>query len=277
MSLTAWRRPCETLLVLDCLIRDSEKWLEKALSGRNSDGSDLSGNGFCVDKDGYLDDCYFYNHDDLVYFRDKLSGKQRLLQYVSWYLRGEINLVLLMRMQCRVMAGQVLENLDVRDSWSYPEKNIIVAGEADHEERPTIEIEIESRESIELRAKEPFILPCRLISIADANDDFAALENEPIPILQLKFDDADESDELCEKRNMMTDEQAKEIAEFIKSAGKRDTLICQCEYGQSRSAAIAAAARQYFYGDGIDIFTDERYYPNRFVYRKVLDALTGSE
>lgn len=69
--------------------------------------------------------------------------------------------------------------------------------------------------------------------------------------------------------------EADNLAAFILQA-KKDHLnmICQCEYGQSRSAACAAAIREYFCGDGIQIFADYRYYPNQVVYHKVFDALT---
>ena len=67
-----------------------------------------------------------------------------------------------------------------------------------------------------------------------------------------------------------------ELAEFIYDA-KKDGLdfICQCEYGQSRSAGCAAAIREHFCGDGIKIFADYRYYPNQLVYNKVFEALEG--
>lgn len=68
--------------------------------------------------------------------------------------------------------------------------------------------------------------------------------------------------------------EADEVAEFIYKA-KQDGLdiICQCEYGQSRSAACAAAILEHFYGTGISVFVDYRYYPNQVVYHKVFDAL----
>ncbi len=68
--------------------------------------------------------------------------------------------------------------------------------------------------------------------------------------------------------------EADELAEFIYKA-KEDGLgiICQCEYGQSRSAGCAAAILQHFSKNGIDIFADYRYYPNQLVYHKVFDAL----
>lgn len=64
------------------------------------------------------------------------------------------------------------------------------------------------------------------------------------------------------------------LAAFIYEAKAEDRhLICQCDYGQSRSAACAAAILQHFEGRGIDVFADYRYYPNQLVYHKVFDAL----
>ena len=68
--------------------------------------------------------------------------------------------------------------------------------------------------------------------------------------------------------------EVEELAKFIYDAVEnRYDIICQCEFGQSRSAGCAAAIREHFYGDGIRIFADYRYYPNQMVYHKVYDAL----
>ncbi|MBQ9785496.1 MAG: hypothetical protein IJW29_08340 [Clostridia bacterium] len=68
--------------------------------------------------------------------------------------------------------------------------------------------------------------------------------------------------------------EADELAKFIYEAKENGlSLICQCDYGQSRSAACAAAILQHFAGRGIDVFADYRYYPNQLVYHKILDAL----
>lgn len=68
--------------------------------------------------------------------------------------------------------------------------------------------------------------------------------------------------------------EVNELAQYILSA-KQDGLdiICQCEYGQSRSAACAAAIKEYFDHSGISVFADYRYYPNQLVFNKVLNAL----
>ena len=72
--------------------------------------------------------------------------------------------------------------------------------------------------------------------------------------------------------------EAEELAKFIYDAVEnRYNIICQCEFGQSRSAGCAAAIREHFYGDGIRIFADYRYYPNQMVYHKVYDALNAEK
>ncbi|GEM_PF-503598 len=67
---------------------------------------------------------------------------------------------------------------------------------------------------------------------------------------------------------------ADEVAEFIYDAFRsQKNIICQCDYGQSRSAGCAAAIQEHFYHNGIDIFADYRYYPNQLIYHKIFDAL----
>lgn len=68
--------------------------------------------------------------------------------------------------------------------------------------------------------------------------------------------------------------EADELAKFIKTAyDKGLDIICQCQYGQSRSAACAAAIEEYYNKNGISIFADYRYYPNQVIYHKIYDAL----
>lgn len=72
--------------------------------------------------------------------------------------------------------------------------------------------------------------------------------------------------------------EAKELATFIKQAVNDGLdIICQCEYGQSRSAACAAAIKEYYDKRGVEIFADYRYYPNQMIFNKLLDALEDKE
>lgn len=68
--------------------------------------------------------------------------------------------------------------------------------------------------------------------------------------------------------------EVNELAAYIKKAYNDGLdIICQCEYGQSRSSACAAAILEHYYHNGISVFADYRYYPNQLVYNKIKDAL----
>ena len=68
--------------------------------------------------------------------------------------------------------------------------------------------------------------------------------------------------------------EAEKLAEFIADAINNGfDIICQCEYGQSRSAACAAAILEVFNKSGIEIFADYRYYPNQLIFNKLRNAL----
>ena len=158
-----------------------------------------------------------------------------------------------------------------------------------------MKIKITGREGIEAFAKQPFSPKTALISIADWGSDFAALEHKPEYLLQLQFDDIsseDAEDEferrmgrkptederllLSEEFHAISGTQAREIAAFVNRVrGSARLLICQCEYGQSRSAAVAAAVIEHFQGRGTVVFADDRYCPSMLVYRKVYEALTN--
>lgn len=140
-----------------------------------------------------------------------------------------------------------------------------------------MEIKIYSRKALEAAMSRCFFQKTAVISFANPKNDKD----------RLRFDG------LCEKTFYVTVpdidierladygytyesylSEADELAGFIYKAKTEDRdIICQCDYGQSRSAACAAAILQHFEKRGIDIFADYRYYPNQLVYHKVFDAL----
>ncbi len=72
--------------------------------------------------------------------------------------------------------------------------------------------------------------------------------------------------------------EAPALAAYIHQAKEKGLrILCQCEYGQSRSAACAAAILEHFYSRGICVFADYRYYPNQLVFNKLLAALRKHE
>ena len=152
-----------------------------------------------------------------------------------------------------------------------------------------MKIRIMSRDALEKLAKKPFNNQVAVISITDIDTPIVKLDNMPKEVLRLSFEDIDNDlivDELGhnptskqrklveQKYNMFSDEQSKQIAVFYKKVRENiDTLICQCEHGQSRSAGVAAAILEFKSKKGIQVFADDRYYPNKIVFRKVFESL----
>lgn len=152
-----------------------------------------------------------------------------------------------------------------------------------------MKIGILSRPDIEELALKPFKDKTALISITNHDDDYPILQNRPEYLFQIKFDDVDNDifldtqgnllpkekhQSIAERYHIITDEQAKSIADFVKEIeDKAEYLVCQCEHGQSRSAAVAAAVTEYLYHDGIKIFSSDDYFANKVVFRKVYQNL----
>ena len=144
-----------------------------------------------------------------------------------------------------------------------------------------------SRQALEELAKEPFAPNTAVISITDSDAGDVRLRHAPDALLRLKFDDVSagiftqclgrkpsvmEMRQLERRFRMLSQGQARQIAEFVLKNTEKN-LLCQCEHGESRSAAVAAAVEEFFHRRGVTVFADERYYPNKWVYRLVLLAL----
>ena len=148
-----------------------------------------------------------------------------------------------------------------------------------------MKVEIHSIQSLKRRAHKPFAPDTALISIGDFGKELPLLEYKPAHILRMEFDDVTPSEidyESSERYafRLFSEEQANQIADFVyRYWESRGTLLCQCHYGQSRSAAVAAAIKEHFYHNGIEIFADEkeRYCPNVYVFRLTLRALRNRE
>lgn len=111
-----------------------------------------------------------------------------------------------------------------------------------------------------------------IISFSDTVDDYIEFP-DGTDVLQIAFYDVRPHTVVKEHYSKILPE-AGEIARYIfqkKKEGKN--IICQCDYGISRSAGCAAAILQRWGNNGIRIFADYRYTPNQFVYNKVLAEL----
>ena len=90
-----------------------------------------------------------------------------------------------------------------------------------------------------------------------------------VSILHIQFDDVEFGGKNC-----ITKGQAVIIADFVLNHRKKaDRIIVHCEFGQSRSAAVAAAVSRFLNGNDGGIFYNRRYNPNKTCYNYVLEAL----
>lgn len=145
-----------------------------------------------------------------------------------------------------------------------------------------MKIFIYSRKAMEELLKSDFPKNVAVISFYDPPGSFRDADYQPVDysaktdrVFQVALHDIDLA--VLPKYHLTYETyfpEADDLAEYIFKA-KRDgkDIICQCEYGESRSSGCAAAIHEYFYKDGIDVFADYRYYPNQMVYHKVYDAL----
>lgn len=132
---------------------------------------------------------------------------------------------------------------------------------------------------IEIISREKLTNGGLALSESDAVIGFYDVGSEPPDItasgadgLFVELDDLDSDEPDFDRDSFFP--QADSVAEFIvneAAAGKR--IICQCEYGMSRSAACAAAILEHYRHSGITVFADDRYCPNKAVFKKLLAAL----
>jgi hypothetical protein len=96
--------------VLDSLSSDDPKLHERYLRGEIGDGSDLMGNGYFVNDSGFI----YWDHagvcDYFEYYTDRLEGKERILHYVSLFIKDKIGIPELLTMQSRIFMEHHLDN-----------------------------------------------------------------------------------------------------------------------------------------------------------------------
>lgn len=142
-----------------------------------------------------------------------------------------------------------------------------------------MDIEVHSFRSIQERAKRPFPENTTLISIGDVGEAPPTLLHKPAHVLRMEFDDVDLNWLNGERAGkyacrLFSIDQARQIAAFVaRYFDETSLLICQCLGGASRSAAVAAANRQHYFGDGMRYFADPRYHPNPYVFSLMMEAL----
>ena len=133
-------------------------------------------------------------------------------------------------------------------------------------------VRILSRPTIERLIEKGLPTNTAIVSFSDTEEDFIEFP-KGTDVLQIAFYDVRPHTVVKDHYDRILPE-ARQIAEYVyqKKLENKD-IICQCDYGISRSAGLAAAILQRWGNKGIEVFADYRYTPNQFVYNKVLKEL----
>lgn len=116
-----------------------------------------------------------------------------------------------------------------------------------------------------------------VISFYDVGDDENRVDYSGVcnRVMYIAIDDIDR-EELYDSGGIFDTffPEANRTVEFIIDCYNSGlNIICQCEYGQGRSAGCAAAILEHYYHNGISVFSDYGCYPNLLIYHKILNAL----
>lgn len=120
-----------------------------------------------------------------------------------------------------------------------------------------MKVEILSQWDLRCKAAKGFDPRTALISLGDWGSEPFTLPRQPEHTLRLLCNDITPA--------------------LVNLSDPKDMFLCQCCYGSSRSAAVAAALLEHFDKRGMEIFRDDRYYPNLYIFRLTLQALEQEE
>ena len=118
-------------------------------------------------------------------------------------------------------------------------------------------------------------LPPNTAVISFTDEGFGEFLEFPITadVLKIEFDDIRARD-IPKERIVELLPEAHAIAVFVDQKIKEHKdIICQCDYGISRSAGLAAAILERYAHRGIDVFSNYKYNPNQIVFNKVFEEL----
>lgn len=114
-----------------------------------------------------------------------------------------------------------------------------------------------------------------IISVTSMRDDVAQLPTNEhcLGILRLSFADADENSRPPIGAELFSRDQALEIWQFVeRHRANIERIIVHCDFGISRSPAIAAALALVLNGNGDEFLLADEYVPNELVYRLLLET-----
>lgn len=112
------------------------------------------------------------------------------------------------------------------------------------------------------------------ILISITSDEPAITNFQEQHILRLYFDDVNSS---VDGRLFSTYDANKIKSFIINRPSNIDTILCSCDAGISRSAGVASALMYWMNGSDNEIWSNNKYRPNSFIYHTLLKILFDTE
>ena len=129
-----------------------------------------------------------------------------------------------------------------------------------------------SRDQLLSLVKKGFPFNTAVVSFYDEGSSPLDLKGKPVAEISRCINDVRWTD----KPESWHRKDFEDIARFIKVCIEKDNdIICQCEFGVSRSSACAMAIKEYAFGNGIDIFRNYDYYPNQIFFNNIYNSLVS--
>ncbi|MBQ6493393.1 MAG: dual specificity protein phosphatase family protein [Erysipelotrichaceae bacterium] len=127
-----------------------------------------------------------------------------------------------------------------------------------------------SREQLINKIKKDFPFNTAVISFYDEGSEPLDLKGRPIAEISKCINDI----RWVEHPDRWHRHDFEDVARFICKCIEHDyDIICQCEFGVSRSSACAMAIKEFAFGNGIDIFKNYNYYPNQIFFNNIYECL----
>lgn len=137
-----------------------------------------------------------------------------------------------------------------------------------------MEFYVYSRHALE--AARPHEVPHLIVSISTPGSEPARFKtnDQTLEVLRLWFHDLDALKEGYDDKpeDLFSRSQAERIVDMVLAHPQAERFVVHCDAGISRSSATAAAIMKGLTGDDSKIFKNPRYYPNRLVYRTILEV-----
>ena len=137
-----------------------------------------------------------------------------------------------------------------------------------------MDVSIYGREELISKIRDGFPFNTAVISFYDEGSEPLDMKGKPVAEISKCINDV----RWVEHPRKWHHQDFMDVAQFVhKCIDNGYDIVCQCEFGVSRSSACAMAIKEYVFGNGIEVFRNYDYYPNQVFFNNIYDCLHETE